>query len=95
MIQRHYNGETYQLQIDSHHRMATDWDKKMIEMLHSCDAGEYSVITAYPTSFENADPSDGYSEVIFDPRVAAMRWENFSYHRMPIVNARDIDYHVE
>ena len=28
--QRHYNGETYQLQIDSHHRFAKGWDTTCI-----------------------------------------------------------------
>ena len=47
MNQRHYNDETYQMQIDSHHRFVKDWDTKLIKMLHDCDAGEYSMITAY------------------------------------------------
>ena len=35
-------------------------------MLHSCDAGEMSVITSYPDFFEMSDPNDGYSDVILD-----------------------------
>lgn len=46
-LQRHYKGETYQLQLDSHHRAVQDWDVKMINMLHSCDAGDKSVLTVY------------------------------------------------
>ena len=46
-IQQHYKGETFQMQIDSHHRFVKDWDTKSIEMLHSCDAGEFSVLTTY------------------------------------------------
>ena len=46
-IQRHYKGETYQMQIDSHHRFVEGWDTKCIKMLHSCDAGEFSVLTTY------------------------------------------------
>ena len=74
MIQRHFNNETYQLQLDSHHRFAANWDTTLIRMLHSCDAGEMSVITAYAPGFTMADPSDGYSEA--SPHiapVAAMR----------------------
>ena len=72
MIQRHYNGETYHMQLDSHHRFAENWDTTLIKMLHSCDAGEMSVITSYPDMFSMTDPSDGYSEVIldWDPFVA-------------------------
>ena len=51
-IQRHYDGETYQLQLDSHHRFVKDWDTKLIKMLHNCDAGEYSVITTYVTGYD-------------------------------------------
>ena len=45
--QQHYNGETYQMQLDSHHRFVKDWDTKCIKMLHDSDAGEYSVLTIY------------------------------------------------
>ena len=45
MNQRHYNGEAYQMQIDAHHIFVKDWDTKCIEMLHSCDAGEYSILS--------------------------------------------------
>ena len=61
MIQRHYQGETYQMQIDSHHRFDEAWDVRTIKMLHSCDAGEYSIITAYPRPYKLSDPKDGYS----------------------------------
>ena len=37
-LQRHYKGEDYQIQLDSHHRFVQDWDTKMIKMLHSCAA---------------------------------------------------------
>ena len=47
MNQRHYDNETYQLQIDSHILFVKDWDTKSIKMLHSTDAGEYSVLTTY------------------------------------------------
>ena len=74
MIQRHYNGETYQLQLDSHMRMSNEWDTDLIQMLHSCDAGDHSVITAYPEHFFMKDPKDGYSDVKVNPGTIAMRW---------------------
>ena len=39
------------MQLDSHHRFVKDWDTKCIQMLHSCDAGEYSVLTTYGNGF--------------------------------------------
>ena len=75
MIQRHYNNETYQLQLDSHHRFAPNWDTTFIRMLHSCDAGEKSVITAYGQGFDMADLADGYSDfTLHILNVAAMRY---------------------
>ena len=61
MNQRHYSNETYQLQIDSHMRFVKDWDTKTIKMLHSCDAGEYSVLTTYCPNLDVIDYGDDYS----------------------------------
>ena len=47
----------------------------LINMLHKCDAGEKSVLTYYPSDFVQADPKDGYSEVILKLDVLnAMRY---------------------
>ena len=44
-------------------------------MLHSCDAGEYAVITAYAPGFEMEDIMDGYSKAnLLDLSINAMRW---------------------
>jgi hypothetical protein len=32
-LQRHYCGETYTLQLDSHHRFSKNWDETLIDML--------------------------------------------------------------
>ena len=37
MIERHYKGETYQLQIDSHILFEKDWDTRCIKMLHNTE----------------------------------------------------------
>ena len=60
------------MSIDSHHRMAKDWDTSMIRMLHSCDAGEMSVLTSYPNGFGMRDLMDGYSDfrLLYDPVFA-------------------------
>ena len=68
MIQRYYKNETYQLQIDSHHRFPKDWDTKSIKQLQSCDAGEYSVITAYAPQYAVEDYFDADSDTLFDTR---------------------------
>ena len=76
-LQRHYKGETYQLQLDSHHRSVKDWDTKMINMLHSTDAGDKAVLTVYARPFGQEDPKDGYSQDIFveGPPVAMSQYE--------------------
>ena len=44
-------------------------------MLHSCDAGDHSVITAYPDLFEMKDSKDGYSDLtLYKDGPPAMRW---------------------
>ncbi len=52
-IQSLYAGETYTLQLDSHHRFVPAWDTKLIEMLESLDS-EKAVLTAYAPHY---DPS--------------------------------------
>ena len=54
-IQRHYDGETYYFQLDSHHQFMEDWDTKCIKMLHSSDAGEYSYLTSYIQGYSYED----------------------------------------
>ena len=56
------------MQIDSHHRFVKDWDTKSIRMLHSCDAGEYSVLTTYGHGFRSEFTADG-SFVEYCPTV--------------------------
>ena len=33
-------------------------------MLHSCDAGEYSILTAYAPAYFLTDVKDGYSDIV-------------------------------
>ena len=47
-------------------------------MLHSCDAGEKSVLSVYPLGFTMSDPSDGYSDFqLLNSPVSIMRFYNF------------------
>ncbi len=60
LVQNLYQGETYTLQIDSHHRFAQNWDTTLIEMLKSLqDKGYHKpLITAYIPSFDpDNDPA--------------------------------------
>ena len=45
-IQALYAGETYTLQLDSHHRFIPAWDTALIEMLESLDSGK-PLLTSY------------------------------------------------
>ena len=41
------------MQLDSHMRFDLNWDTELIKMLHSCDAGEYSVLTSYVPNYSD------------------------------------------
>ena len=61
-------------------------------MLHSCDAGEMSVITAYPPGFKMSNPEDGYSAVeLLTGYIPVMRYYNIGEEggdRMPVNGIR-------
>jgi hypothetical protein len=60
-IQQHYNGETYTLQLDSHHRFIKGWDTECISMLKSLQSKGHSkpLLTSYIPSYNPAnDPQD-------------------------------------
>ena len=50
----------------------------MIEMLHSCEAGEKSVLTVYPAGYKPIDPMDTFGPAIMEIGFYAMRWFDFS-----------------
>lgn len=59
-IQQYYEGETYTLQLDSHHRFVEGWDDLCIEMLEGLRASgvEKPLLTAYLPSFDpDNDPA--------------------------------------
>jgi len=65
-IQKHYNNETYTLQLDSHHRFIENWDGELIKMYKGLkEKGvEKPLITSYLPSYnpEN-DPQERLDEV--------------------------------
>jgi hypothetical protein len=65
-LQRYYNGETYTLQLDSHHRFSKNWDETLINMLKNLQANGHKkpLITGYlPGYFPNNDPEGRNIEV--------------------------------
>lgn len=59
MIQDLYDGETYYLQLDSHHRFNKNWDDTLIKMLKGLKKKGHKkpLLTAYlPGFFPNTDP---------------------------------------
>lgn len=59
LIQQHYRGERYTLQLDSHHRFVEGWDRLSVDMLESLrPASAKPVLTAYlPQYLPHADPA--------------------------------------
>ena len=65
-IQQYYDGETYTLQLDSHHRFTKNWDETLIEMYKGLkeDGYEKPLLTAYLPSYQpKNDPGDRLQEV--------------------------------
>ena len=64
----------------------------MINMLHSTDAGDKSVLTAYARQYGLADPNDGNSEDIFleGPPPAMSQYE-FRKDGMPAWKGRSVE----
>jgi hypothetical protein len=54
LIQQQYKGETYTLQLDSHHRFVKDWDESVIGMLKQLQAKGHKkpLLTGYISSFD-------------------------------------------
>lgn len=60
-IQQHYNGETYTLQLDSHHRFVENWDEEVITMLENLRAEGYKkpLLTSYISSYNPTTDPEG------------------------------------
>ena len=58
LIQKQYDGETYTLQLDSHHRFEKNWDEICIKMMTNLKKAGYSkpILTTYLPSY--APPND-------------------------------------
>lgn len=61
LIQRLYNGESYTLQLDSHHRFVPNWDEECISMMKQLQqmGHEKPLLTTYASSFNpDNDPEE-------------------------------------
>ena len=63
-IQQEYKGETYTLQLDSHHRFVKNWDTKVKKMYNKLKKEGYNpLLTAYIPSYNPAnDPEERINE---------------------------------
>ena len=61
LIQKQYGGETYTLQLDSHHRFEKNWDVTCIKMMKNLKAAGYSkpILTAYLPSYDPPNDPKG------------------------------------
>jgi len=60
-IQKNYDGETYFMQLDSHHRFVKDWDEKCIKMIKDLQKKGHKkpLLTGYVSSFNPSnDPAE-------------------------------------
>lgn len=65
LIQDLYNGETYYLQLDSHHRFSKNWDEILIKMLSSLQKKRHKkpLLTTYLPGFDpKNDPNSRVNE---------------------------------
>ena len=95
-VQQHYNGETYQLQLDSRHRATQGWDVSAVTQLHSCDAGELSVLTGYLRPFQLENPADPNSKPLFaDGPPLLFSQDRWNEDGMPNGYGRPVDRHAD
>jgi len=64
-IQQVYEGETYTLQLDSHHRFIKNWDSELVTMLTDLQerGHEKPLITGYISSYDPDNDPDGRTQV--------------------------------
>lgn len=75
LLNEHYGGETYTLQLDSHHRFVENWDILLIDMLEQLRKDGYKkpALTSYLPSY---DPSNDPAGRVQSPWV--MEFDRFA-----------------
>lgn len=64
LLQQQYAGETYTLQLDSHHRFTPDWDIQLIKMLKDLQSKGYrkTLLTTYLPFYDDSTESLDFSK---------------------------------
>jgi len=89
LIQRCYNGETYTLQLDSHHRFAKHWDKTLISLYKELEQeAKKPLITAYLPAYHidetqpwTQDPWQMNADVVDENKIVLFRPGNIPMER--------------
>jgi hypothetical protein len=80
-IQQLYDGETYTLHLDSHHRFAPGWDQQLVEMLATLDVDK-PLLTGYLPAF---DPDDN---TLSEPKPSTLAVDSFGHDGALTFHAR-------
>jgi len=83
-IQKLYEGEDYTLQLDSHHRFAPDWDRRLVDWGELC-GGEKPLLTSYAGVYrpgEEDTPRSGPFKMVAD-RFTSSGTILFRPHHLP------------
>ena len=87
-IQQHYDGQTYTLQLDSHHRFVKGWDTICVEMLKALQSKGHPkpLLTGYIPSYNpKKDPQERH------PQPWGMRFDKFTPEGIVFF----LPYHIE
>lgn len=83
IAERHYAGETFSLQIDSHCRFAAHWDHRMIEMLNGLRGlSAQPVLSTYPPAYDPQEPDEKRSQF-----VSRLIFREFSKEGLPMLSS--------
>ncbi|WP_454725029.1 MULTISPECIES: GlcNAc-transferase family protein [Cupriavidus] len=89
LIQQHYRGERYTLQLDSHHRFVDGWDRQLIDMLESLrPASPKPLLTAYLPPYVPSDDPAGRGQA-----PLLMRFSRFSARGVVIFRTAELPQH--
>lgn len=83
-----YNGEGYTLQIDSHMRMAQNWDTDLVAMMHEFPADK-PLITGQCPLYELIDDIDVIPEDSLVPVTVATEYVSTGWVRHPAIDIAD------
>jgi hypothetical protein len=87
-IQKRYRGETYYLQLDSHHRFSPGWDDALTDHLHFLQATghEKPLLSAYLPGYRPNGNGTGRDEVVYSLNIDRFLPEGVAFltsHHVP------------